>query len=599
MSFEYVALYLIAVTFVYFLSVTYLISNSRDSLLQIHYGFFFLFALLGICNLLFALFGIRLTLKNINVFFLLACSIVYFHYRLAYSSSARSTSKITLSADGRTVFCALTSYSSALLCGFLLFSLDLVPSSMTGDPARHLLRIQELALADIPKPAKSIYPTLGLFVVKSFQYFPIDKVFLLYNIFVLGLCTFCCMILLLRLYPASSYWHIAILSPLICFSYPFFSLIFGYYTLLFAAAFFFLALSLLIDTAAEAKAVNYLPAFVMFVGVIFSHSYLFPLCLLTIVFFSAWAAKNYGTGIKVELFRSAPYLALLIGIFLLLQKLSGYSTVHDYQGHLILEGYVNESFLLNIVPLIFLALVFLLREFHTKAAQLLSTFIGGALAYSLAMGALYKFGFVAPYYVNRNQVIVLPLLLLANFCFFTHLSKSHPRIAASLGGLILATFMLPFFLPKEGDVNLSAGGYRKLLQSDRFVFFENAYITRSSPLQMSAKDRELMLQIGQNNSKCFFSKPAKVATLGTDHQVVWFYIYTNIYPSLFFRNDGFIDFYNYENNFKIWLNDNRYEYIVVMRHFDFWRKQRILDTVSSAATLMCKGDSISVYRRTA
>jgi len=596
MAHDLIFFFMLLLIFVSTISLKKIISDTTDLTAQIHYSIAAVLAILGFCSFSFVILDIQLTIKNINIY-LLSVICLYIGYKsIAYSKQARSTYSCPWLCS-KTVISAFISYFSAFLCGYLLFSFDLVPSSMTGDPARHLLRIKELSETGIPSATKSVHPTVGLIFSKIFSDFSVDKVFLVYNILILGFFCFSCMLLLRQIIRGLGYWWILVAAPLICFSYPFFALIFGYYTLLLGAALLFSTLALVAEQQNRPQKVNYFPIFLLSLGVIFSHNYLFPVCILSISFFSMWVAITQRNNKYGELLRATPFILALIVISFVSNKLGGYNSFKNYHDHLSLQGYVNESFLLNIVPLVPFALIFMLREFENKSTQVLIIFVASSLAFSLFMGTLYFFGVAAPYYVNRNQIVVVPLLIIANLGFIFSLSKSHFKTAFALLSLVLAIFFTPFALPSTDAFVSIPGNYRRLLQGDRFVYFENALITRSSPLQMSSNDRNLMLRIGRNESECIVDVPRQMAVLGTDHEVNWFYIYTHIYPSLFHRDDGFIDFANYERNFRLWKTDPRQKYLVVLRHFDYWRKDSILNEIRSLSELACQGDSILIYRK--
>jgi hypothetical protein len=114
---------------------------------------------------------------------------------------------------------------------------------------------------------------------------------------------------------------------------------------------------------------------------------------------------------------------------------------------------------------------------------------------------------------------------------------------------------------------------------------------------MTDHDRTLMRQIGAGQSACLAEIKDKVAVLGTDHETLWFYLYTYIYPSLFQRDDGFILLDNYLLNYKVWKSDPSAAYIVILSHFDFLYARHIVKQIRTSAQLVCKGDSIEIYRK--
>ncbi len=571
-------------------------AEKNDFFERTHYFILALAVLLGICSFTFALAGFKLTLRNINVF--LYCLIwitLIAAFRLCGKAGLALFTKPTFSK--KTAFVLLTSHLAAIAAGLMVFSPDLLPSSMTGDPARHFLGVVELADTNNAQAFKPIYTVSALLFIKTFSGIAQDEAFVIFNILILGLCTSSCMLFFLRLFPTVGFWQILLLAPLICFSYPVFSLLFGYYTLLLSAAFLFAAMTL----AIECKDMNgrnkyFAPAFAT-LGVALTHSYLLPDALISIIFFGVWISKKQGRTISSELWKLAPIFLGVVIISMLSNALAGYNSPQVYKSHIALQGYVNESFLLNIVPLVPLALVFFLKESDKAPVQILAIYVCSTLIFTLLMGALNKIDIAAPYYINRNQLALIPLLIIANFGFLTLIESKRPRLAlTALSGILLLAF-LPYSFPNWNQSLAVAGSFRRLLENDHFVYLENASIIKSSPLQMSAIDREMMRRIGEGKSECISERLSSLPVLGTDHEVNWFYVYTKIYPSLFFRNDGFIEFSNYENNYKLWKHDDQLKYIVVLRHFDYWRKNRISDEIKATASLVCKGDSIYIYRK--
>jgi hypothetical protein len=164
-------------------------------------------------------------------------------------------------------------------------------------------------------------------------------------------------------------------------------------------------------------------------------------------------------------------------------------------------------------------------------------------------------------------------------------------------GAVTGFLLIPFLSAQATPLSLGKTSFRTLLADDRFVYFENFRNVSSSPLQMTADDRELMLSIGRQEGTCLDANLSQVAVIGTDHEVSWFQIYTKIYPSLFQREDGYIDFLNYQKNFDLWRKSSANEYIVVLSHFDYWQRTDILNEIRSIASPVCIGKSIAIYKK--
>src|SRR3989338_6740198 len=105
----------------------------------------------------------------------------------------------------------------------------------------HLILIfdpTELRQATIYKPI--YYQWAGIFI-HSFSFFQKDQLFILFNIFALGLSTSSCLLLFTNLFPSARILPIFTAALLVCFGYPLFVLHFGGYTLLLSSAFLFSA----------------------------------------------------------------------------------------------------------------------------------------------------------------------------------------------------------------------------------------------------------------------------------------------------------------------------------------------------------------------
>lgn len=566
---------------------------SNEAISGIHYGLLSSIALQGLASMIFGLAGISLTLENINFATLIpivAMAIWWGIYRRRTKMVATklSVSTVVLSSH-------LLSFLLALAAGLLFFTVDLIPSSMSGDAARHFMAIfdpTEMRQAMIYKPI--YYLWTGIFI-HSFPFFQKDQLFILFNIFALGLSTSSCLLLFTNLFPSARILPIFTAALLVCFGYPFFVLHYGGYTLLLSSAFLFSAMALLLEYKDVKDRKLYVVVTLLVIGVVLTHSYLAPDAMLALVGFSYWNARRQGKNVLTEFARHMPFW-LLIVLVAIASNQGVITGVDSFAQIIITRGFVNDSVFLNLLPFLPFAGIYFFLHRESEQAQALLVFIVATTTFSLGMGALYWMG-AAPYYLNRNQIILLPLLVLATVALVQTLKKRHAAFSRMLYIAAALAVIAPYIFIQNSPLSISHTSFRELLDDEQLVYLENATNTSFSPLQMTDHDRTLMREIGMRKSNCLNGTPDKVAALDIDQEVMWFYIYTHIYPSLFQRNDGFIGFEDYLRNYEEWKSNPAYSNIVVFRNFDFWQREYILNDIRSRASLVCKGDSIEIYRK--
>jgi len=566
---------------------------SKEAISGIHYGLLSSIALQGLASMIFGLAGIGLTLENINF----ATLVPIVAMAIWWGIHRRKTKIIVTKPSVNTVVLSshLLSFLLALAAGLLFFTVDLIPSSMSGDPARHFMLIfdpTELRQAMIYKPI--YYLWAGVFI-HSFPFLQKDQLFVLFNIFALGLSTSSCLLLFTNLFPSARILPIFTAALLVCFGYPLFVLHFGGYTLLLSSAFLFSAMALLLEYKDVKDMKLYVVVTLLVIGVVLTHSYLAPDAMLVLVGFAYWNARRQGKNVLTEFARHMPFW-LLIVLVAIASNQGVITGVDSFAQIIITRGFVNDSVFLNLLPFLpFVGIYFFLHR-ESEQAQALLVFIVATTTFSLGMGALYWMG-AAPYYLNRNQIILLPLLVLANVALIQTLEKRHAAFSRMLYIAAALTVIAPYIFIQNSPLSISHTSFRELLDNEQLVYLENATNTSFSPLQMTDRDRTLMREIGMRKSNCLDGTPDKVAALDIDQEVMWFYIYTHIYPSLFQRNDGFIGFEDYLRNYEEWKSNPAYSNIVVFRNFDFWQREYILNDIRSRASLVCKGDSIEIYRK--
>lgn len=567
--------------------------GSNEAISGIHYGLLSSIALQGLTSMLFGLAGISLTLERINLttFATILVMAVWWRIHRRRNKAVAPTlrvSTVVLSSQ-------LLSFLFALVAGLLFFTADLIPSSMSGDPARHFMAIfdpSELRPAMTHKP---IYYQWASIFIHSFPVAQKDQLFVLFNIFALGLSTSSCLLLFTNLFPAARFWPVFTAALLVCFGYPLFALHYGYYTLLLSSAFLFSALALLLEYKDAKDRKPYAVVTLLVIGVVLTHSYLAPDAMLALVGFACWNARRQGKKLLFELMWHMPFW-LLIVLVAIASNQGVVDGIDSFARIIIARGFVNDSAFLNLLPFLpFAGIYFVIRR-KDESAQAILLFTLAAAIFSLAMGALCWMG-AAPYYLNRNQIVLLPLLTLATVALMQILEQRHAAFSRLLHLAAALAVSAPYLFIRNPPLSNSHTGFRELLFDEQLVYLENAINTSFSPLQMTNRDRTLMRQIGTGESRCLEGIKDKVAVLGTDHETIWFDVYTHIYPSLFQRNDGFIEFENYQRNYEAWKSNPAQSTIVVFHNFDFWRQDMILSGIRSRASLVCKGDSIAIYRK--
>jgi len=549
--------------------------------------------------MVFGLAGISLTLERINLTTLVTILAMAIWWGLHRRSSKIIVTKpsvniVTLSSH-------LLSFLLALAAGLLFFTADLIPSSMSGDAARHFMAISDPAEMSQAMTYKPIYYLWAGIFIHSFPFLQKDQLFVLFNIFALGLSTSSCLLLFTNLFPSARILPIFTAALLVCFGYPLFILHYGGYTLLLSSAFLFSAMALLLEYKDVKDRKLYVVVTLLVIGVVLTHSYLAPDAMLVLVWFAYWNARRQGKNILTEFAQHMPFWLLII-LVAIVSNQGVITGVDSFAQIIVTRGFVNDSVFLNLLPFLpFAGIYFVLRR-QDESAQTLLVFIVAVATFSLAMGALYLYG-AAPYYLNRNQIILLPLLILATVALIQTLEQRHAAFSRLLYIAAALAVIAPYIFIQNPPLSISHTRFRELLFDEQLVYLENASNASFSPLQMTDRDRILMREIGMRKSNCLDGIPDKVAALDVDQEVMWFYFYTHIYPSLFQRNDGFTEPENYLRNYEEWKSNPAHSNIVVFRNFDFWRENMklndimILNDIKSRASLVCKGDSIEIYRK--
>lgn len=574
---------------------TRLTHHAKEILSGIHFALLSLFALQGLACLTFGLMGIDLTLEAINLALLIP--ILFMAFWCYQDRHGIKTAVNGIHADRRIFFIYLMSVLLAMAAGLLFFTTDLVPSSMTGDPARHFMHIINLVEINPAQTHKPIYYLWAGIFIHALPALHDDQLFVLFNIFVLGLSTSSCLLVFSKLFPTARWLAIFAVVMLVNFGYSLFALHFGYYTLLLSSVYLFSTMALLLEYKDARDERIYLAITLLVIGVVLTHSYLAPDALFILFGFDIWNTRRQRKKTLPEMAKHLPFWILII--LVTYASNLGLADGESIERTIAARGFVNNDIWLNLLPFLPFAAWYFVRHWRTESAQLILLFTLTTALFSLIMGALLWTGHAAPYYLNRNQIILLPLLVFAVIALIHKMEAHRATLSRWLYIAIAISVATPYLLLRNPPLATANISLRDLLDDEHWVYLQNAITTSFSPLQMSNRDRMLMRQIGTGKSQCLAGIKDKIAVLGTDHETIWFYIYTHIYPSLFPRNDGFIGFNNYLLNYREWQSSPPDSHIVVVSHFGFWNRKRMLADIRSHATLVCKGDSIEIYRKSA
>jgi hypothetical protein len=487
------------------------------------------------------------------------------------------------------------SYLASAIAGVVFFSTDLIPSSMTGDPGRHFQ-----ALVDLNNSAPAIaykpiyYLWAGVFIHLPF---PVgkDQLFVLFNIFALGLVTTSVALLATRALVKCTWPSIVVIIFLTAFGYPLFALQYGYYTLLLSAAFLFSSFALMHSFLDSNRPFTYFLFSIMGCGVILTHSYLAPSLFLIILFAAIWQCRSMPPDSQKKLLKHLlPYWILIGSVSVLSNGILGGSI--DTLGQIIqAKGWGTDNFWANTLFFAVLAAPHLIIEHQSRKPPFLLLLVGCSAGFSLFMYALYQNGLAAPYYVTRNHLVLMPLLAIGAAGTLQRMKAISPKAAAVLQLTLLLLVILPYLIYSNKPLATTNAKFLDLLDENSGpLYFVNAKTASYSPLQFTARDRALL---ESSQHPCFEQPPGNMAVLGTDHAVIWFGVYANLYPSLVMRKDGFIERPGYIENYELWKVSADAEYIGVIKHIDYFATPDILSDIKSSTAAVCEGDSFVIYRK--
>ena len=575
------------------------ISNNAktDIASALHFALLSTMAYQGLSSLFFAYTDVPLSFSSMDWALLVGIAVtVVVAMRTNVFSGADGHSIFQPSIDVPVIVAITTSYLVATIAGVLFFSMDLIPSSMTGDPARHFQLLINLISSG---PAYAMKPVYYLWA-GIFSHLPLplaqDQLFVAFNIFSLGLVTSSVSLLMIRVLGPSKWGSILLITLLTAFGYPFFALQYGYYTLLLSAAFLFSAFALLLDYLKTESTTVYFLVTLLACGGILTHSYFAPELFLIAFAVTLWRSHQMQRSYWRQTVKHVPYW-MFAGCVVILSN-SFFHTGDSMQslGHIIqARGFGTNDFSDNILPFAALSVPYLVANDKARHNQILLLFVACTAGFSYVMYELYAAGLAAPYYVNRNQLVLIPLLAIGTMGTLQRVEIKFARVADLVRFALLLLVLLPYFFYRNPPLAMTNVRLLDLLpESSGFLYFVNAKTASYSPLQFTARDR-LLLESAEHT--CFDKTPEKMAVLGTDHQVIWFGIYANVYPSLLIRQDGFIQQPGYLANYEMWKKNTEGQYLAVIKHINYFIPRNILSEIRSSAELVCEGDSFVIYRK--
>lgn len=577
-----------------------IVSNSIDVdvVSSLHYSLLMTMTYHGLASIVMSYSYLPLSFVSLN--WALVVEVVFLVIvvmRLLVINGVNQSLVVLTKIDKKVIFAFVTSYIAAAIAGLLFFSVDLVPSSMTGDPARHFLAMTDLAHPGLAMAMKPIYFLWAGIVSHLPLPLAQDKLFLLFNMFSLGLVTGNATLLMIRIVGKPKYRDIALFVLLTAFGFPFFALQYGYYLLLLGSAFLFGVLSLMLDVIDKDSTLGYVLMTILSCGVILTHSYLVPDLFLIVVYATVWQSRQLHVPLWRQVSRHLPYWIFAAFIVVMSNSFfqKGDQSSMSLGDILQLKGAVSNDFFFNIVVTGSCAAPFWFFGDKSRCKQFLSILILCVAVFSLIMSILYILGVSSPYYVNRNQLVLLPLLIIGVMVSLHDFDIGYPVFTNLIRGLLFLLVVAPYAYYINSPLALSKTTLIDLFNDNSgFVYFVNAKTASYSPLQFTNSDRKFMIY---SSGKCFDRKPQKMAVLGTDQQVIWFGIYADLYPSLFIRDDMFCSECNYLTNYNMWSRGVGGKYIAIIKHTNSLIPRFVLRKIRTGAKLVCQGDSFAIYRK--
>lgn len=562
-----------------------------------HYALAVVFAAHGLISLVFSYTGIGLSLNILSI--LLGISIIALSisaYKIKKNTEFFGPKSAVIHSDSLSYIFA---WIATLCVGLWFFSSDLLPSSMSGDPARHYLaalsQVKEdgVLLASAFKPV--YYLLCGIFVSVDLP-LASDQLFVLFNIFVMGFSIASCLILVDVAFPKHRLIENVALICLIVFGYHLLLLQYGTFALIFSSAFFFSGLALFSEYDQDGLPLKLNVATLFAIGVALTHAYLIPDILGAFLglFVIRLSLVNLNKSAEAKLF-IRNILILLTIVFLSRGPMLDAREDGLFITRLIkVAGLIDDDPATNWGPFVLAALIYFSLFFREKRVQLFAFFIISAIGFSFVMSLTPA----ASYFINRNQIVILPLLIMVAIDLLSRFGLKN-RLATYFlsGGLIFSLIGNYSFVEKMPLSRVAENTriiFMNLHSSDLGVYLHNAIRAVYSPLQITSADRKALWAIRQGQSNCVTKDVRNLLVLGTDDTVIWFGIYAGLLPSLSIRRDGYIDANNYLSEYEIWLDDPTLTQIVVIKHLNHAAPVK---EIASMADVACEGDSFVIYNK--
>ena len=568
---------------------------------SIHYAFLAVVAGHGLLSLLFAYAGIYLSLELLDAAMLIMLAVGL--WAMADVKAGAPAEPLAPHLFCRDSIPYWAAWIASVGIGVMFFTPELTPSSMTGDPPRHFLGALEYASLEVPAAAvvnKPIYYLMaGLFLQAGLP-LESDQVFVLFNIGIFGLSVSSCIVFAEAVFTGWRVPERLVTILLVSLGYHFFALQYGYYVLLLSAAFFFSSVAVLSEYDRQGHVFLLGLACSLTAGTTLTHSFLLPELFASLVGVLVLRCGEGSVGWKAELKRFAPYLLALIVVALASNvALLDRSTLAKFAST---SGFVDPDQMINLVPFIPASILFFLLFRKERKLGVLAVVVLATVAFTYAMSVLQDNGLASPYYVNRNQIVLLPLLSLLAIGLVSRLRAGMPAAGLALTSVLAVLLALPYLTDSRLPLSMATGRHDRvfldtLLKGDDIVFHKNALTTGHSPLQMTGRDREALIRIGKGESGCLIPGTRKMLVLGTDHQVIWLGIYLGIQPSLARYDEMYVDPGDYAKDFAKWKSDPGLTQVSVIKHLNYVIPGSDLKYVRSNTRQVCEGDSYVIYRK--
>jgi hypothetical protein len=569
-----------------------------DRASALHYSLLMTYSLQGLCAVVFSYAHFPVSFSTLSYALLVLDVTVLLSLRRSDSRELRaSVTKEFSRAEQAVCFSLFASYLTALVAGLCFFSLDLIPSSMTGDPPRHYLLLTHLEQTSIANQYKPIYYLWAGGLVSLPITIPADQLFVGFNIFLLGLAVGSATLLVTRVVENISRLNIGFFVSLTAFGYQYFALQYGYYTLLLSSAFLFSVFAYLVDDVSVEGRGNYFLTALLVAGVILTHSYFVPELCFALLGMSVLRSRVRMSSVFAEVVRCVPFWIALIGVVVFSNPYFGKGGQQMLEEAVRGQGFGTGNLFGNVLPFCLIALPWLLRYKISWRKSANVVFLLAAASFTFVMWELSLYGRVHDYYVNRNLLVLLPLLTIGMIGSLVDLQARLNGVASAAQLACIFAVAAPYLIYRNSPLPLAKVAYLDLLnRNSEFIYLANARVASYSPLQFTASDRRSFQHIYQD---CEFTRPIKMAVLGTDHEVPWFGIYTGISAPLAGAwSDLMFESFN-KQNYKAWIAGPADGYIASIKHLDYTVPKQVKAELEAKGKLVCQGDSFAIYKKVA